>query len=224
MGRKRRRAIESNKIAAEGFLAIVLVLGLPCPNSAIAAQLTIAAATDSKESLAQTNQQFERRSYNAVDIERAAAAYKRGQAYFSAGQFHKAVDDYSTAIEILERYKGLDDYKGEFYFNRGLAYDRLGQLQKAVNDYTLCLARSPGYIRAYNNRAVANYKLRRYSDAIADANSYLKDDQQHPEMYAIRGLAQIDMGNRQGIVDLKIAAGMGHKLAQDALRQAGIQW
>ncbi len=225
MDKKRRRTIEINVSAMVGFLSIMLSVSLPYPNSTTASQLMIAAAANTKGALAQTRLEIKEEEYNeAVDIDHAEAAYMRGEAHFSSGRFRKAVGNYSTAIEILGRHKGLDDYKGQFYFKRGLAYDRLEQHQEAISDYTHCIALNPEIIIAYNNRSVANFKLRRYRDAISDANNYLKHDQKHAEMYAIRGFSKVIMKDPKGLVDLKIAAGMGHKLAQDALRHAKIQW
>jgi tetratricopeptide (TPR) repeat protein len=158
-------------------------------------------------------------------IEQLVALYGRGEAHLELGAYNRAVEDLTSALELMPKItKGLADYKAQAYFERGRAYDGLVFLEKAVADYTQCIILDPEYIRAYNNRAVAHYKLKKYREAIADANEYLKRDSGWPEAYYVRGGSKIELMDRSGITDLKIAAGMGHKYAQEALRKAGINW
>jgi len=51
----------------------------------------------------------------------------RGLAYSNLGQYQKAIDDYTRAIE-------LDPENADTYDNRGLAYVTLSQYQKAIDD------------------------------------------------------------------------------------------
>ena len=52
----------------------------------------------------------------------------RGNVYSNLGEHHKAIDDYTKAIE-------LDPQGAYAYKNRGLAYKNLGEHQKAIDDF-----------------------------------------------------------------------------------------
>jgi tetratricopeptide (TPR) repeat protein len=95
--------------------------------------------------------------------------------------------------------------------------DKGGKINEAISKYTKCIQLSPDFLRAYNNRAVAYYKSGQISNAIDDANAYLKEDPHHAEMYYVRGLARVDLGKAEGLTDLKLAADMGHPLAKNLL-------
>jgi tetratricopeptide (TPR) repeat protein len=156
---------------------------------------------------------------------RLDALYGRGSAQLELHNYNKAIEDFTAALEILYRFNGdTSSKKSAIHFARARAYDELGHLEKAVDDYTKCIVLDSDFPRAYNNRAVAYYKLKNYQEAISDTNQYLKRDQNWPEAYYVRGISKIELRDRSGITDLKIAAGMGHKYAQEALRQAGIDW
>lgn len=157
-------------------------------------------------------------------VKKIAAYSKRGEAYLHINEFKKAIDDYSEALRALPPSKTFDDIRAEFYFNEGLAFDRLGDLPAATENYTKCIDSYPQYVKAYNNRAVSNYKLNNFAAAIADVDSYLRFDTKWAGAYFIRGLSKVALKDRSGVVDLKIAAGMGHKLAQEALAKANIDW
>ena len=50
---------------------------------------------------------------------------------------------------------------------------RSGNAAEAVECYTLCIALDPSQLAAYTNRAQAYLRLKRWDDAISDANSAL---------------------------------------------------
>jgi tetratricopeptide (TPR) repeat protein len=64
------------------------------------------------------------------------------------GQYQKAIDDYTKAIELNSKNAGA-------YYNRGIAYNDLGQYQKAIDDYTKAIELNPKDAGAYGNRGVA---------------------------------------------------------------------
>lgn len=99
----------------------------------------------------------------------------------------------------------------------------MGELNRAIDDYTRTISLDQNYVKAYNNRAVVYYKIGKYKEAIEDCNKYLTFDKKWPDIYYIRALSKIELRDNSGIDDLRIAAGMGHKYAQEALREAGIK-
>ena len=154
--------------------------------------------------------------------QRQAALYKRGQAEVELHAYDKAIQDFSRTLALLDLGKGSSNELAQVYYERGLVHDEMGHFDKAIADYTMCLDFDPGHGRAYNNRAVANYKSEKYREAIADAESYLTLDSTWPEAYFVRGVSKVSLKDRSGIDDLKTAAQMGHPLAKEALQKAGI--
>lgn len=150
--------------------------------------------------------------------------YERARVHAELGDHRMAIGDFSHALAIISDNADRDDEKAQIHFDRGLSYDRLGMMTQAIDDYSKCLTLASGYIRAYNNRAVAHYRIGKYREAIQDANSYLRQDPKWAEAYFTRGAAKIELKDPSAITDLKIAAGMGHEAAQNALRQADIDW
>jgi len=77
------------------------------------------------------------------------------------GEYQKAIDDYTRAIEL-----GPEDAWP--YNSRGNAYDELGQYQKAIDDYTRAIEIDQEYVHAYNNRGIVYENLEQYQKAIND--------------------------------------------------------
>jgi tetratricopeptide (TPR) repeat protein len=120
---------------------------------------------------------------------------ERAYMNFQKGNFSKAVDDYTHAIN-------LDTSQPEYLLNRGLAYEklkntdaayadytaalrlqndfdkawlnrgnllaRIGKLNEAVDDYTVAITHSPDYASAFFNRAMVLNRLKKRDMACAD--------------------------------------------------------
>ena len=105
---------------------------------------------------------------------------EKGLKLISKQQYDKAVNAFSTAIEIIPQdyqaynYRGvaralkgdfdraMADYNkalkirpryAEAYNNRGFARTQMGDLQQALNDYSRALEINPFFVDAYNNKA-----------------------------------------------------------------------
>ena len=85
---------------------------------------------------------------------------------YDAGDYQKAIDDLSMAIE-------LDPADAEAYNNRGYAYGELGEYQKAVDDLSMAIELDPQLAEAYNNRGYAYGHLGEHQEAITDYNRVL---------------------------------------------------
>jgi len=57
----------------------------------------------------------------------------RGIAYFSKGQYDRAIADHTEAIR-------LDPKNAVIFYNRGFVYERKGELEKALADYNLAVS------------------------------------------------------------------------------------
>ena len=80
---------------------------------------------------------------------------------FKNGQFEKAIDDYSRAIESNPAYS-------EAYHGRGQALKEVGKTLQAIADYSKAIALRPSYYIAYNSRGIALQELGRFTEAIED--------------------------------------------------------
>jgi len=89
------------------------------------------------------------------------ANFYKANSLLDLGQYQKAIDEYTKAIELKP-----DD--ADIYNNRGYAYDRLGQYQRAIEDYNEAIRLNPGLVLTYNNRGNAYHKLWLYNAARED--------------------------------------------------------
>jgi TonB family protein len=92
----------------------------------------------------------------------------RGLAYSYSGQHARAIEDYNRAIELSSM------APASYYNNRGWALNETGHPEKAIADLTRALNIEPGYQVAYENRALASYRLKEYGRAIADYSAALQ--------------------------------------------------
>src|SRR5438067_481060 len=91
----------------------------------------------------------------------ASAFTIRGRAYRAAGDFDRAIADYSEAIRIDQNYVLA-------FYSRGIAYFNKGDNDRAIADYTEALRLTPRDIMALQNRGHAYQAQRDYDRAIAD--------------------------------------------------------
>jgi tetratricopeptide (TPR) repeat protein len=67
--------------------------------------------------------------------------------------------------------------------------------------------------------------LGNYREAIGDYNKALSINPKYAEIYNNRAFVYLRLGNtNQAIEDLKTAARLGYKGAQNALRSKGMEW
>ena len=68
------------------------------------------------------------------------------------GEYNKAIDLYTKAIEIMPSH-----FKA--HFNRGFAYDKLGSYDLAIQDYSQALSIDPNNAYAYYNRGYSLFYI-----------------------------------------------------------------
>ena len=88
-------------------------------------------------------------------------SYKRGQAYYESGEYHKAIAEYNKAIE-------LNPNLGLAYFNRAYAYGEIGKYDEAIADYSKAIELNPGDAQAHYNRGLDYYNKGEVSKAVSD--------------------------------------------------------
>ncbi|MCL1967418.1 MAG: tetratricopeptide repeat protein [Fibromonadales bacterium] len=105
----------------------------------------------------------------------AQTLYDQGTAYADKGDYDKAIEDYTSAIEIINNnlYKALND--------RGEAYTDKGDYDRAIEDYNAALKIKPDNFFTLNDRGYAYYKKGDYDQAIENFEAVLKIDPDNTE-------------------------------------------
>lgn len=111
----------------------------------------------------------------------------RGRRAYNEGDYRKAVEAYTGAIE-------LDGNYAADYFWRAEAYYELGEHQKAIEDYTKAIELNPKDVIAYNNRGYAYDDLGECAKAIEDYNTAIKLDPKYAMAYNNRGFTYNKIG------------------------------
>ena len=111
--------------------------------------------------------------------------FSRGNTYHNKGNFDRAIDEYTKALELKLDYT-------EAYYNRGNAYHRKGNFDRAIDEYTKALELKLDYANAYNNRGNAYYNKGDYEKAIVDFNRAIELRPDDAKTYFGRGDAYAD--------------------------------
>ncbi len=117
----------------------------------------------------------------------AEAYFNRGVAWYHKGEYDRAIQDYTKAIELKP-----DD--AEAYYNRGLAWDELGDFDRAIQDFDRAIELKPDYAEAYNNRGNAWAHKGEYDRAIQDFDKAIELKPDDAEAYFNRGNAWAHKG------------------------------
>jgi len=111
----------------------------------------------------------------------------RGYVRQMLGQWRKAVEDFSKAIE-------LDPKSAVLWNNRGSAYGNLGQWDKALDDLAEAVQLSPRDHHCWSCRAWAYANLRQWDKAIADYSKAIELDPENASYRNRRGFPYYELG------------------------------
>ena len=130
---------------------------------------------------------------------RYAAAYNnRGLAYAFAGDYERAIADFTEVVEI--------DGSAAAYGNRGRTHDRAGDYEQAIADLTKAIEIGDNSAGDYIDRGVAYGRSGNQPQAIADFSKAIKIDGDSADAYCNRGVAYVHAGdNEQAIADFSKA-------------------
>ncbi len=106
----------------------------------------------------------------------------RGVIFEKNGEIHKALDDYTKAIELDSSF-----YFG--FYNRGNIYYDLRKYDLAIEDFTKVLKSNFKFVNAYVNRGLCFLEKKDYKNAIKDFQSALRLDPNQPDVYVYLGEA-----------------------------------
>jgi tetratricopeptide (TPR) repeat protein len=134
-------------------------------------------------------------SYKAGDYEKAIEEYTESialnaayaNAYVSRGNAYSRKKDYSRAIEDYSRALRIKCGYAEAYNYRGYAYSETGDFERAIADYTQALRYRAAYADAYHNRGDAYEEQKKYENAIADYTRVIELEPRSAAAYNRRG-------------------------------------
>ncbi|MDO4732450.1 MAG: tetratricopeptide repeat protein [Bacillota bacterium] len=137
------------------------------------------------------------RAADEGDFPKAIEAYSKAieldpdyaAAYYNRGSAYDDLKQYDEAIADYSKAIELDPDDAAVYNNRGSAYDDLKQYDEAIADYSKAIELKPDYAAAYNNRGFAYRKQGKYNEAIADFSKAIELDPNNIIGYLVRGLA-----------------------------------
>jgi len=107
---------------------------------------------------------------NAIQINPRSeeAFYGRGLWYQEHNQLNKAIQDYTTIVQINPK-------NAKAHFNLGYIHHVLLDVKpEAIKHYTRAIEADPGYVEAYYNRGICYEAVGNLSDAAADFKEALK--------------------------------------------------
>ena len=112
----------------------------------------------------------------------AYVEFHAGLTYGQKGEYAKAIEHFTKAIE-------LNPQLYIAYGNRGIAYRRRGDYMLAIKDYDMAIELNPTAAQAYNNRGVVYREQGNYRRAIQDFNTALELNSDIARAYWNRGSA-----------------------------------
>jgi protein O-mannosyl-transferase len=125
----------------------------------------------------------------------------RGVAYSNAGDFERALKDFTAAI-------ALDPNYAEAYHSRGVVLGKQGKLKEAIADFTRAIDIEGALTAAYNNRGSAYGREGELDLAVRDFSRALMIDPNYAEAYKNRGIVYVMQGRvPDGILDFTRAVG-----------------
>lgn len=121
------------------------------------------------------------------------AYYNRGRAYSELDQKQEAIDDYTKALEVNQRWGNLGPAAA--FVNRGNARDDLGDDEGALRDYADALRINPNYGLAYENRGITYARRREFrlarQDWLKAANLYRQQGQERAFQRVMNNLRRL---------------------------------
>ncbi|MGP1437699.1 MAG: (p)ppGpp synthetase [Treponema sp.] len=110
----------------------------------------------------------------------------RGMAYFFAGDYQEACNDFKNSEEF-------DPKNFRAYYYMGIVLVLLGKNYEAIEEFTKSLDIMPNQAHVYFRRALSYYNLKRYVEALQDLN-----------IASELGLNTVDMGKLRSAIAKKI--------------------
>ena len=134
------------------------------------------------------------------------------EAYFNRGLAYSCLEEYEKAIEDFTNAIDIDEKHKDAYFFRGNIYNFLEEYEKAIEDFTKVIDIDKKSKEAYFNRGLAYGKLKKYEKAIEDFTKFIELDEKYKEVYFFRGLSYYSLEEyKKAIKDFKKAIELDKK-------------
>ncbi|MEZ4884427.1 MAG: tetratricopeptide repeat protein [Chitinophagales bacterium] len=151
----------------------------------------------------------------------------RGWRFYISRKYQEALDDYTAALKINNRYKAAYEHRGSLLFEnkkfkeaaqdfsqaialgsdeesvfatRGIAYHNSGDRERAIEDYTRVLELNPKNSKANFDRANAHYTLGEYDKAIIDYTAGISKEPTTKRAYLNRGITYVEIDNYEAAI------------------------
>lgn len=113
----------------------------------------------------------------------------RGWAYFNAGQWPQAMQDFNHAIAISPQLI----YP---YDDKGLIYAKQGKLDEAIAQYNQSIQVNPYFVKVYYHRGLAFLAQKNTSNALLDFNKAIELDPEDVDVYIDRSKLFLNQGDK----------------------------
>ncbi|MBU7016027.1 MAG: tetratricopeptide repeat protein [Theionarchaea archaeon] len=132
---------------------------------------------------------------STADLEKSA------ENYFSialtaeeTGDYTKAIENYSKALELNPKYE-------DAWNNKGIALDDLGDYREAIRCYDKALELNPNHEKAWNNKGIALHKLGKHEEAIKYYDNALDLNPNHENVWNNKGYALYSLGKPEEAIE-----------------------
>ncbi|GAL83472.1 tetratricopeptide repeat family protein [Sporocytophaga myxococcoides] len=145
----------------------------------------------------------------------------------------EAIIDYGYVVRFYNEFRKLnlaldsDPGSAELFFKRGSLYYDNYKYEEALKDFDKAILINSKYSSCYNSRGCLYGKMKRYEMAELDFTLAIKysNNESKGIYFANRSACREDLKKYQlSIVDLKKAAGLGHKASIKKLKRRNIKF
>lgn len=117
----------------------------------------------------------------------------RAEAYFTAGDKQRALEDYNEAVKLAPQ-------NAKLYYNRGVFYAAQADSGAALQDFTAALTINPKFVPALQERAKMYQTQNNFSDALTDFSEAIRIQPKNAELWSERGYVCIRQHDYQSAV------------------------
>lgn len=133
----------------------------------------------------------------------------RATALDEAGQYRRAVIDYNQYDTLM-----LGRVSADFYYQREQCEVKARMYQQALNDIARAIILTPGDVMLLAEMANLQIRVNKLDDAIKTTTTIIEVAPDYDEGYLLKGLAQIQLGQKQeGLANLRTAQEKGNEQA-----------
>ena len=118
--------------------------------------------------------------------------YLKGIINNERGKYIKALDDFTQAIDL---HSSGNAYK--YYLGRGVSHMNLMEYDLALTDLTTSIEQNDTVASAYHSRAMVNYEIKDYAEAVEDFLKALKYSEGNSALYFNLGMSYYRLNEKE---------------------------